>query len=146
MVTTNEKDSDSNSAVKKCGKCKRTFKDALRRFTWSYFPKRVIEKQKTYLQNNLRKSIKCSCCQCVRCLKECNGQLTEYPWIGVSSLVEYELVDIFFQIMPCKFREDFYKANESLCNYTLDSSCNHMECLETLQSLGKPKGKIKKSH
>ena len=81
----------------------------------------------------------------MRRLKECNGQLNECPWIGASSLVEYELVDIFFRIMPHKFHEDFHKANESLHNHTLDSSCYHIERLETLQSLGETKGEIKKS-
>jgi len=57
--------------------------------------------------------------------------------------VEYELVDIYFYMMPYKYYEDFHKANKSLHNHTLDSLCDYMECLEILQSIGKPKGKLK---
>ena len=92
----------------------------------SLFPRMSCRKVKN-LRNNLKKSLKRSCRETMRRLKESNGQLTDYPFSNNTPLVEYELVDIFFRMMPYKWREDFHKANESLHKHALDSLCDYME-------------------
>ena len=73
MVTTEDKDSDGNQVIKKRSKSKRVFKEAMRKFICLYFSERAIEKQKTYLRNNLKKCLKRTCHEYMRCLKESNS-------------------------------------------------------------------------
>ena len=77
-------------------------------------------------------------------LREANIQIADYPVLGAKPLGEYELVDIFFRMMPFKWRAHFQKAKSSIHLHTTETLCDYFERLETLQGIEKPEKKRQK--
>lgn len=103
------------------------------------------------MRNRLRKPVKLLVSECLFRLKDMNNKLADFPVLGTVALDNYELSDIFYRIMPLKWRNQWKLSGKKALYASIEDFANYFEQVELVtgvekaQSGSKPeKGEEKK--